>query len=101
MVNNPLSSDVKFIVEGREFLGHKVQLLNSSDFFKTMFDGHYREKDASTIPIPNVRWEVWEKMMYCCYTGGAGGEGTVAGGGCGCASRLGQGPRCENAGQHS
>ncbi|KAL4437552.1 hypothetical protein ABPG77_003533 [Micractinium sp. CCAP 211/92] len=70
MVNNPMSSDVTFIVEGRPFLAHKVQLLNSSEIFRTMFDGHYREKDAATIPIPNVRWEVWEKMMYCCYTGG-------------------------------
>lgn len=31
--------------------------------------GHYREKDASTIPIPNIRWEVFEKMMHCVYTG--------------------------------
>lgn len=124
MVNNPMSSDVTFVVEGRPFLAHKVQLLNSSEIFRTMFDGHYREKvrcsgmahhvgramlsliqaaqralsiserlfghrhvrccpeaaccpslgapqDAATIPIPNVRWEVWEKMMYCCYTGEA------------------------------
>lgn len=44
MVNNPMSSDVTFIVEGRPFLAHKVQLLNSSEIFRTMFDGHYREK---------------------------------------------------------
>lgn len=31
--------------------------------------GHYREKDATTIPIPNIRWEVFEKMMHCVYTG--------------------------------
>ncbi|PSC71051.1 ARM REPEAT PROTEIN INTERACTING WITH ABF2-like isoform B [Micractinium conductrix] len=70
MVNNPQTSDVTFVVEGRPFHAHRVQLLNSSEIFKTMFDGHYREKDASTIPIPNIRWEVFEKMMYCCYTGG-------------------------------
>ena len=45
-----------------------------------MFDGHYREKDASTIPIPNIRWEVFEKMMYCCYTGGLRGQAEGASG---------------------
>ncbi|KAI7836949.1 hypothetical protein COHA_009198 [Chlorella ohadii] len=68
-VNSPKSSDVKFIVEGRPFFAHRIALLASSEIFKTMFDGHYREKDASTIPIPNIRWEVFEKMMHCVYTG--------------------------------
>ncbi len=34
-----------------------------------MFDGHYREKEASTIPIPNIRFAVFEAMMRCIYTG--------------------------------
>ena len=33
-----------------------------------MFDGHYREKEASIIPVPNIRFEVFEKMMRAIYT---------------------------------
>ena len=36
---------------------------------QAMFDGHYREKEASTIPIPNIRFAVFEAMMRCIYTG--------------------------------
>lgn len=35
-----------------------------------MFDGHYKEKEASQIPIPNIRFCVFESMMRCIYTGG-------------------------------
>ena len=34
MVNNPQTSDVTFVVEGRPFHAHRVQLLNSSEIFK-------------------------------------------------------------------
>jgi BTB/POZ domain len=34
-----------------------------------MFDGHYKEKQASVIPIPNIRFAVFERMMRCIYTG--------------------------------
>jgi hypothetical protein len=69
-VNSQKLSDVTFVVEGRPFHAHRVGLLHASEIFRTMFDGHYREKDASTIPIPNIRWEVFERMMTCIYTGG-------------------------------
>jgi hypothetical protein len=69
MVNSSKLSDVTFVVEGRPFHAHRVGLLHSSEIFRNMFDGHYREKDASTIPIPNIRWEVFERMMACIYTG--------------------------------
>ena len=68
-VNNQTLSDVTFVIEGRQFFAHRIALLASSDIFRSMFDGHYREKDASTIPIPNIRWEVFEAMMRCIYTG--------------------------------
>ena len=32
-------------------------------------NGHYKEKEASTIPIPNIRYAVFESMMRCIYTG--------------------------------
>ena len=68
-VNNPTLSDVTFLVEGQKFHAHRIALLASSDTFRAMFDGHYREKDASEIPIPNIRYEVFRKMMTCAYTG--------------------------------
>lgn len=68
-VNSKEMSDVTFVVEGRPFHAHKIALLASSEIFRTMFDGHYREKDADKIPIPNVRWPVFHAMMTCIYTG--------------------------------
>jgi hypothetical protein len=68
-VNSEVMSDVTFLVEGRKFFAHRIALLASSDTFKAMFDGHYREKEATTIPIPNIRFCVFEAMMHCIYTG--------------------------------
>ncbi|XP_011026160.1 PREDICTED: ARM REPEAT PROTEIN INTERACTING WITH ABF2-like [Populus euphratica] len=68
-VNNPTLSDVTFLVEGRRFFAHRICLLASSDAFRAMFDGGYREKDARDIEIPNIRWDVFELMMRFIYTG--------------------------------
>ncbi|KAL3827938.1 hypothetical protein ACJIZ3_016740 [Penstemon smallii] len=68
-VNNPTLSDVTFLVEGKRFYAHRICLLASSDAFRAMFDGGYRERDAKDIEIPNIRWEVFELMMRYIYTG--------------------------------
>jgi len=68
-VNNRTLSDVTFVVEGREFYAHRIALLASSEIFRSMFDGNYREKEAASIPIPNIRWPVFTAMMQCIYTG--------------------------------
>ncbi|KAL4373681.1 hypothetical protein AHAS_Ahas05G0106100 [Arachis hypogaea] len=68
-VNNSTLSDVTFLVEGKRFFAHRICLLASSDAFRAMFDGGYREKDARDIEIPNIRWEVFELMMRFIYTG--------------------------------
>uniref|UniRef100_A0A1D2A2Z7 BTB domain-containing protein n=1 Tax=Auxenochlorella protothecoides TaxID=3075 RepID=A0A1D2A2Z7_AUXPR len=68
-VNSRVESDVTFQVEGRPFYAHRIALQACSDIFRSMFDGHYRETDASVIPIPNIRWEVWEATMRCIYCG--------------------------------
>ncbi|KAL5561677.1 hypothetical protein UlMin_031424 [Ulmus minor] len=68
-VNNPTLSDVTFLVEGRRFYAHRICLLASSDAFRAMFDGGYREKDAKDIEIPNIRWDVFLLMMRYIYTG--------------------------------
>ncbi|KAI3979726.1 hypothetical protein MKX01_013821 [Papaver californicum] len=66
-VNNATDSDVTFLVEGTRFYAHKSTLLASSDIFRAMFDGGYREKDARAVEIPNIRLEIFELMMrYVC-----------------------------------
>ena len=68
-VNNATLSDITFIVEGRKFHAHRIALLASSDAFNAMFSGGYREKEASSIDIPNIPWDVFESMMRYIYTG--------------------------------
>ncbi|KAJ0946377.1 putative chromatin remodeling & transcription regulator BTB-POZ family [Helianthus annuus] len=68
-VNNPTLSDVTFLIEGKRFYAHRICLLASSDAFRAMFDGGYKEKDAKDIEIPNIRWDVFELMMRYIYTG--------------------------------
>ncbi|KAL7200680.1 hypothetical protein ACSBR1_032580 [Camellia fascicularis] len=68
-VNNSTLSDVTFLVEGKRFYAHRICLLASSDTFRAMFDGGYREKDAKDVEIPNIRWDVFELMMRYIYTG--------------------------------
>ncbi|KAM7254159.1 hypothetical protein ACFE04_031841 [Oxalis oulophora] len=68
-VNNPTLSDVTFLVDGKRFYAHRICLLASSDAFRAMFDGGYREKDAKDVEIPNIRWDIFELMMRFIYTG--------------------------------
>lgn len=68
-VNSKILSDVTFKVEGKRFYGHRIALLASSDAFRAMFHGVYKEKDADVIDIPNIRYCVFEAMMTCIYTG--------------------------------
>ncbi|GJW95814.1 transmembrane 9 superfamily member 11-like protein [Tanacetum coccineum] len=68
-VNDPMLSDVTFIVEGKRFYAHRIGLISSSDAFRAMFDGGYKERDAKDVQIPNIRWETFELMMRFIYTG--------------------------------
>ncbi|XP_010666244.2 ARM REPEAT PROTEIN INTERACTING WITH ABF2 [Beta vulgaris subsp. vulgaris] len=68
-VNSPTLSDVTFLVQGKRFFAHRICLLASSDAFRAMFDGGYREKDARDIEIPNIKWDIFELMMRFIYTG--------------------------------
>lgn len=66
-----LSSDALFSspIQGRKFHAHRIALLASSDAFHAMFSGGYREKEASSVEIPNIPWDVFESMMRYIYTG--------------------------------
>ncbi|KAF3436296.1 hypothetical protein FNV43_RR23388 [Rhamnella rubrinervis] len=77
-VNNSTLSDVTFIIEGKRFYAHRLCLLASSDAFRAMFDGGYRERDAQDIKIPNIRWDVFMLMMRFIYTGSIGVDIDIA-----------------------
>ncbi|OMP05069.1 BTB/POZ-like protein [Corchorus olitorius] len=68
-VNNPTLSDITFLVEGKRFYAHRICLLASSDAFRAMFDGGYKERDAKDVEIPNIGWDVFKLMMRFIYTG--------------------------------
>lgn len=68
-VNNPTLSDVTFLIDGKKFYAHKICLVASSDIFRAMFDGLYKERNAQNVEIPNISWEVFELMMRFIYTG--------------------------------
>jgi HEAT repeat protein len=69
-VNNSTSSDVTFVVEGADFYAHRIALQASSDTFRAMFEGGYKERDKATkIEIPNIPRDVFDAMMRCIYTG--------------------------------
>ncbi|TQD99308.1 hypothetical protein C1H46_015097 [Malus baccata] len=53
------------IKEMSAFTLGRICLLASSDAFRAMFDGGYRERDAKDVVIPNIRWEVFELMDIC------------------------------------
>lgn len=77
-VNNQTLADITFVVEGRKFYAHRIALLASSDAFRAMFNGGYREKEASSIAIPNIPWDVFECMMHYIYTGNAEVQADIA-----------------------
>jgi len=47
----------------------RIALLASSDAFRAMFNSGYREKEAASIDIPNIPYEVFRAMMHYIYTG--------------------------------
>uniref|UniRef100_A0A1J3CY25 ARM repeat protein interacting with ABF2 1 n=1 Tax=Noccaea caerulescens TaxID=107243 RepID=A0A1J3CY25_NOCCA len=69
-VNNSTLSDVTFLIDGQQFYAHKICLVASSEIFRAMFDGLYKERNAQNVEIPNIRWEVFDLMMRFIYTGG-------------------------------
>jgi len=69
MVDNPQFSDVTFVVEGRNLHAHKFILFARSEYFRRMFTSGYRESTDSTIPIPDVRYEVFLCVLSFLYTG--------------------------------
>lgn len=65
-LNNKKFSDVKFIVDGKEFHAHKMILSNRSEVFAAMFE-HDIEENA--ITIEDIDFEVLKETFRFIYTG--------------------------------
>ncbi|PPE01323.1 hypothetical protein GOBAR_DD01649 [Gossypium barbadense] len=61
--SNVLPLNFHIRLSGKRFYAHRICLLASSDAFRAMFDGGYRERDAKDVEIPNIRWDVFVLMM--------------------------------------
>ena len=69
------TSDVCFLVEGREIYAHRAILAIRSEYFQTMlFNGHMRESSDQHIPIeiPEMSHRTFSKVLEYLYTDSVG-----------------------------
>lgn len=69
LVNNPLFSDVTFVVEGQKVLAHRSILYSRCEYFRGMFEVGMRETTAKEISVPGVNYVVFLGVMEYIYTG--------------------------------
>lgn len=69
LLDNPMFSDVKFIVGGRQIHAHRSILYARSEYFRHMFDSRMRETSEMEIPIPNVSYDVFRALLEYLYSG--------------------------------
>jgi len=67
--NNKELSDVKFLIEGRPFYGHKVILSLLSEKFRNMFNSGMKENNSEEIVIPHISYPVFAAICGYLYTG--------------------------------
>lgn len=81
-VNNPLCSDVKFLVEGREFFAHRIALIDQSDYFHTLFAGPFADakKDNWTFELPEASRPPFLLSVCCCCAAACKGCGSSGSG---------------------
>lgn len=69
LINNPECSDITFIVEGKEFYGHKAIISILSSQFNTMFKNGWKEASYDKIEIKDISYPVFSSIMRYLYTG--------------------------------
>ena len=70
MVNNPLHSDVSFILQEKVFYAHKIIVSMLSEKYKAMFTGGLKESQGNqVIVVDHISYEVFEQIMHYLYTG--------------------------------
>lgn len=56
-VNSPEMADVRFVVEGKSFFGHRIILVNASERFKEMLGGGGSDQ---VITIKDIRYPIFQ-----------------------------------------
>lgn len=69
LLDNPIFSDVTFIVEGRRIHGHRSILYARSEYFRHMFDSKMRETSEHEISISNISFDVFRAVLDFLYSG--------------------------------
>ncbi|RLN86341.1 hypothetical protein BBJ28_00007462 [Nothophytophthora sp. Chile5] len=62
-------ADISFLVEGRVVFAHKLILSALSARFRGMFSSGFVESRAAQIAVPDVRYEVFLRLLEYLYTG--------------------------------
>ena len=63
-------TDVILEVEGRPIHVNKQTLADSSPVFKRMFESDFKEKHMNTVPLPDKKYEDFEKFVFLIYNPG-------------------------------
>lgn len=69
LLNNPMFSDVKFVVEGKAINAHRCILYARAEYFKNMFDSKMREACESEIVVPDIAYDVFLAVLEYIYSG--------------------------------
>ena len=67
MINNSSFSDITFLVEGRPIYAHKLLLMRCS-YFQALFTGNMRESTLDTIPLEQIRYPTFLRILEYLYT---------------------------------
>ena len=63
-------TDVILEVEGRPIHVNKQTLADSSPVFKRIFESDFKEKHMNTVPLPDKKYEEFEKFVFLIYNPG-------------------------------
>jgi len=69
LINEPNSSDVKFIVENRPIFAHRRVLAARSEHFRGMLFGGLKESNEFEIPLVGIRYSPFIDCLHYIYTG--------------------------------
>ncbi|CAN0329150.1 unnamed protein product, partial [Phaeothamnion confervicola] len=66
-VNNPLLSDITFVVEGIKVYAHKILCMRCT-FFRAMLTGEMKESRAREVVLEDVRHPIFLALLEHLYT---------------------------------
>ncbi|XP_065213180.1 kelch-like protein 41 [Planococcus citri] len=64
-----LFCDVRFNVNGTIMPCHRVVLSAISPYFRTMFNGNFKESNSDTVTMNDIETETFEEILNAMYTG--------------------------------